>query len=213
MHWPVSAAADVGAEIDAAVRQLAAHSGARFAVALAVDEDGAESSFAGQLASYLFVDAESVALRVADVWRSGFSERIFEYRRLRGMPAAPACAPAVLVQRMIDAAASGVAFSADPVSGRRGLAVVSAVNGIGTALVGGEADADVYEVDQPGESNGRPLRTSSFGTVSTPKRRKALAHNRCRQTKWTGRRSQMHKRQRLLPWRGARQWNSANRRT
>ena len=147
----LAAAADVGAEIDAAVRQLAAHSGARFAVrSSAVDEDGAESSFAGQLASYLFVDAESVALRVADVWRSGFSERIFEYRRLRGMPAAPACAPAVLVQRMIDAAASGVAFSADPVSGRRGLAVVSAVNGIGTALVGGEADADVYEVDRTG---------------------------------------------------------------
>ncbi len=147
----LEAAVDVGAEIDAAVRDMAAHCGARFAVrSSAVDEDGAESSFAGQLASYLFVDAESVALRVADVWRSGFSARIFEYRRLREMPAVPACAPAVLVQRMIDAEASGVAFSADPVSGRRGLAVVSAVHGIGTALVGGEADADVYEVDRTG---------------------------------------------------------------
>jgi len=116
----------------------------------AVDEDGSENSFAGQLASYLFVDADSIARRVADVWRSGFSERMLEYRRQRGLRAIPPGAPAVLVQRMVDADVSGVAFSADPVSGRRGLAIVSAVFGIGTALVGGEADADVYEVDRAG---------------------------------------------------------------
>jgi pyruvate,water dikinase len=147
----LEAAADVAAEITEAVNAMAVR-GERFAVrSSAVDEDGAESSFAGQLASYLFVDAESVVRRVADVWRSGFTERIFEYRRQREMPALPASAPAVLVQRMIDSEASGVAFSADPVSGRRGLAVVSAVRGIGTLLVGGEADADVYEVDRAGQ--------------------------------------------------------------
>ncbi len=144
------AATDVDAEIAAAVRELADQKD-RFAVrSSAVDEDGAESSFAGQLASYLFVDAKSVVDRVADVWRSGFSERILEYRRQRGMTVLPPSAPAVLVQRMIDADASGVAFSADPVSGRRSLAIVSAVHGIGTALVGGEADADVYEVNRAG---------------------------------------------------------------
>ena len=144
-------AADVAAEIIQAVKALASEQGSRFAIrSSAADEDGAESSFAGQLASYLFVDAESVVRRVADVWRSGFTARIFEYRRQRGMSPAPTGAPAVLVQRMIDAEASGVAFSADPVSGRRGLAVVSAVRGIGTSLVGGEADADVYQVDRMG---------------------------------------------------------------
>ncbi len=140
------------AEIAEAVRVLTTSPGIRFAVrSSAVDEDGAENSFAGQLASYLFVDADSVARRVADVWRSGFSERILEYRRQRGMSATLPSAPAVLVQRMIDAQVSGVAFSADPVSGRRGLSVVSAVLGIGTALVGGEADADVYEIDRKGQ--------------------------------------------------------------
>ena len=123
----------------------------RFAVrSSAADEDGAGNSFAGQLESYLFVDAEDVAARVADVWRSGFSERILEYRRQRGMSSVPSSAPAVLVQRMVDAEVSGVAFSADPVSGRRGLAIVSAVFGLGTALVGGDADAEVYEVDRAG---------------------------------------------------------------
>jgi len=143
--------ADVVAEIRAAIAAME-QGGVYFAVrSSAVDEDGSENSFAGQLASYLFVNADSVARRVADVWRSGFSDRILEYRGQRGLPAIPLGAPAVLVQRMIDADVSGVAFSADPVSGRRGLAMVSAVFGIGTALVGGEADADVYEVDRAGQ--------------------------------------------------------------
>jgi phosphohistidine swiveling domain-containing protein len=115
----------------------------------AVEEDGAEDSFAGQLASYLFVAPQDVVRRVADVWRSGFGDRITEYRRQRGLPASPAV-PAVLVQRMVRADCAGVAFSADPVSGRRGVAVVSAVYGMGTSLVGGEADADAYLVNRNG---------------------------------------------------------------
>jgi phosphoenolpyruvate synthase/pyruvate phosphate dikinase len=42
-------------------------------------------------------------------------------------------APAVLVQQMIAADASGVAFAADPVSGSRSTVVISAVFGLGTA--------------------------------------------------------------------------------
>jgi pyruvate,water dikinase len=115
----------------------------------AADEDGAAHSFAGQLDSFLFVPSEQVPDRVADVWRSGFSERIVAYRREHGLPPAPR-PPAVLVQRMVAADAAGVAFGADPVSGRRGVAVVSAVFGLGTALVGGDADADTWHVDRDG---------------------------------------------------------------
>src|SRR5205814_10313021 len=49
-----------------------------------------------------------------------------------------------------DADAAGVAFGAAPVSGRRSVAVVSAVLGLGTALVSGDADADTYHVDAAG---------------------------------------------------------------
>ena len=140
----------VAGEIAVALQSIAA-SGARFAVrSSAVEEDSAENSFAGQLESYLFVDPDDVCDRIADVWRSGFSERLLEYRRQRGMTAVPNSAPAVLVQRMIDAECSGVAFSADPVSGRRGIAVVTAIFGLGTALVGGDADADMWEVNRSG---------------------------------------------------------------
>jgi pyruvate,water dikinase len=47
---------------------------------------------------------------------------------------------------MVAPRAAGVAFSADPVSGRRGVAVVSAMRGCGEALVSGLADADTWRV-------------------------------------------------------------------
>lgn len=115
----------------------------------AVDEDGADHSFAGQLESYLNVTADDVPDRVAEVWRSGFTDRVRAYRKERGLPPEPT-APAVLVQRMIAADSAGVAFSADPVSGRRGVALVSAVKGLGDKLVSGEVDAETWLVDRDG---------------------------------------------------------------
>jgi phosphohistidine swiveling domain-containing protein len=56
--------------------------------------------------------------------------------------------PAVVVQRMVDGRASGVAFSADPVSGRRAVAVVAAVTGLASPLVSGEAAADTWRIDR-----------------------------------------------------------------
>lgn len=116
----------------------------------AADEDGAQHSFAGQLDSFLFVRPDDVLDKVAAVWRSGFSERIVAYRREHGLPPTPR-PPAVLVQRMVNADVAGVAFGADPVSGRRSVAVVSAVLGLGTALVSGDADADTFHVAGNGD--------------------------------------------------------------
>lgn len=139
----------LAAELVAAARAVAPGA-AFFAVrSSAADEDGAEHSFAGQLDSFLFVPVEHIPEKVEAVWRSGFGERILAYRRERGC-AAPARPPAVLVQRMVDAEVAGAAFSADPVTGRRGHAIVSAVYGLGTSLVSGEADADAYTVDRDG---------------------------------------------------------------
>ncbi len=115
----------------------------------ALDEDGGEHSFAGQLDSFLFVPLPDVPAKVAAVWRSGFNERVLAYRREKGLSPLPSL-PAVLVQRMISADAAGVAFSSDPVSGRRGVAVVSGVYGLGSSLVSGECDADTWRVDRGG---------------------------------------------------------------
>jgi phosphohistidine swiveling domain-containing protein len=114
-----------------------------------IEEDGVQRSFAGQFDSYLSVSPGDVDDRVRAVWRSGFGARASTYRALRGL-ARFLQAPAVIVQRMVDARAAGVAFSADPVSGRRGIAVVSGLPGLGSALVSGEAQADTWLVDRRG---------------------------------------------------------------
>ena len=140
---------DVRKEVAHALEQLGAPIG-RFAVrSSAGDEDNPQHSFAGQLDSYLFVAPGDVPEKIASVWRSAFSERVLAYRHEHGLSSGPQ-PPTVLVQRMVDSETSGVAFGADPVTGRSGVAVVASVYGLGTALVSGECDADTYEVDREG---------------------------------------------------------------
>jgi phosphohistidine swiveling domain-containing protein len=124
--------------------------GGRVAVrSSAIEEDGTLNSFAGQLETFLFVSAGEVPQKIAAIWRSAFSARVFAYRLGRGIGGAPR-APAVLVQQMVNPQCAGVAFGADPVTGQRGIAVVNALYGLGTALVSGECDADVFHVDREG---------------------------------------------------------------
>jgi rifampicin phosphotransferase len=115
----------------------------------ALDEDGASYSFAGQLDSFLNVPLQQVAAKIIAVWRSGYSDRILAYRQEHRLP--PPQPPAVLLQKMVHADIAGVAFSANPVTGQRGIAVVSAIAGLGTDLVSGEADGETFWVDRSGQ--------------------------------------------------------------
>jgi rifampicin phosphotransferase len=111
-----------------------------------LEEDGAQSSFAGQFDSYLNISGDDVAVRVADVSQSACSERIRSYRQSQGLDGELQL-PAVVVQRMIDAQVSGVAFAADPISGDRDIAVVAAARGLGENLVSGEVQGDTWRID------------------------------------------------------------------
>ncbi len=115
----------------------------------APDEDSRGHSFAGQLCSFLNVPPDQVPQHLVDVWRSGFSDRVFAYRREHGLPLPPP-PPGVIIQRMVEARVSGVAFSADPVSGRRSVAVVAAVQGLAEGLVAGRQQGDTYRVQADG---------------------------------------------------------------
>jgi pyruvate,water dikinase len=136
-------------------------------------EDGAGHSFAGQFESRLEVAAAEVAEKISAVRASAESDTILTYCRERGLPA-PAV-PTVLVQRMIVPRSAGVAFSADPVSGDRGVAVVSAVPGTGEKLVSGEVDGETWKTTRTGEILTRPedalLTTSDALAVSDLARR------------------------------------------
>lgn len=129
----------------------------------ALDEDGAEHSFAGQLDSFLNVPAAEVPDRVAAVWRSGLSGPVLRYRAEHGLDTQSA--PGVVVMPMVAAQAAGVAFSADPVTGERDTVVVSAVRGLGESLVSGEETGETYRVGAEGWPGGQPDALLSAGQI------------------------------------------------
>ena len=89
-------------------------------------EDGAAASYAGQFATQLEVPLAELEAAILTVWRSAFGSGLATYRRERGLPEPDGAdgrvlAPSVLIQPMLSPRFAGVAFSADPVSGRRGV--------------------------------------------------------------------------------------------
>ncbi len=112
----------------------------------AVDEDGAGQSFAGLHDSFLFLKTEDDILdALRRVWASAYNERAMAYRRERGL-AVSGIAVAVVVQQMVDAVASGVMFTINPVTGCVHETVVSALYGLGEGLVSQGMDADTFTV-------------------------------------------------------------------
>jgi phosphohistidine swiveling domain-containing protein len=114
----------------------------------AVDEDGSSHSFAGQYESHLHVRFDEIPAKVKSVWQSVNSERVVAYRNENNLPLQFDIA--VIVQEMVPAEVSGVAFGINPVSGDLTGKVISAVFGLGEGLVSGELDADNYTVTSVG---------------------------------------------------------------
>ncbi|MEV4141693.1 rifamycin-inactivating phosphotransferase [Dactylosporangium sp. NPDC049742] len=135
---------DVAAAITTAVGRFDAN--VTFAVrSSATAEDLPSASFAGQQDTYLNVPAAEVLRHVSRCWASLFTDRAVLYRRRNGIPDG-AAHMAVVVQRMVLPEASGVMFTADPVTGDRRSVCVEAVHGLGEALVSGLVNADSYTV-------------------------------------------------------------------
>jgi phosphohistidine swiveling domain-containing protein len=119
-----------------------------------VGEDTLVTSFAGQLDTILNVRGEREVLEaVKQCWASVFNWRLWNYltehEALSSGTLLERFSIAVVVQRMVDTKAAGVAFSADPVTGQR-CVVIEAVHGLGEALVQGLAKPDRYVVDARG---------------------------------------------------------------
>ncbi|MHC3815615.1 rifamycin-inactivating phosphotransferase [Streptomyces sp. DT9] len=132
-------------EITRALGRLGA--GAACAVrSSATAEDLPTASFAGQQDTYLNVVGPAEVLRhVSRCWASLFTERAVIYRRRNGIDHRTV-RMAVVVQRMVLPDASGILFTADPVTGNRKTATVDAGFGLGEALVSGLVNPDVFTV-------------------------------------------------------------------
>ena len=116
-------------------------------------EDAAGASFAGQFTSVLgvpvTVELDPLWDAIRCVWRSAYGAHALAYAQ--GAAGATPVRMAVLIQSLAPARAAGVAFSLDPVTGDRDVAVVSAVYGLGELLVSGDADADTIRVRFAGD--------------------------------------------------------------
>ena len=137
---PAGAAVEkVEAELAAAFGELGGSAAVRSS---AVGEDGAKRSFAGQFDSFLGVNAGALRKAVEACLASAAGGRAAAYGDAGGM--------AVIVQRMIAAEVSGVAFTCDPVTGDRNIIVIEAVRGLCEPLVSGRVTPDHYELDRAG---------------------------------------------------------------
>ncbi len=152
-------------EARARLLELAAGLGAgRFAVrSSGTAEDLEGASFAGQYETLLGVPLEGLPDAVGEVFGSAAAPRVSAYREARGEVPGEAehSRMAVLVQVMVDADASGVAFTADPVTGERGEVVITAVRGLGERLVSGEAAGDEWVV-RDGDASRRRAREDAI---------------------------------------------------
>ncbi|MEZ4393346.1 MAG: PEP/pyruvate-binding domain-containing protein [Polyangiales bacterium] len=137
-------------ELDAAVEALG--EGPYAVRSSAVSEDSSSRSFAGQLETLLRVPRGEVVDAVARCRSSANALRALCYGGRAGEVA-------VLVQRMVPAECAGVAFSADPASGARGVTLIEAVRGLGDRLVSGEADPESWRVS----GDGPPRRVRTLG--------------------------------------------------
>lgn len=114
----------------------------------ATAEDLPEASFAGQQSTFLNVIGEASLLqKVKSCWASLFTPRAIFYREEKkfGHLKVGLC---VLVQKMIDAEASGVMFTLDPVTNNKKIFVIEAIWGLGELLVQGSVTPDHFEVEK-----------------------------------------------------------------
>ena len=106
-----------------------------------VVEDGAEHSFAGMYETVLDVAPEDLPAAVDRCLASATADRVTDYE-----DGHDGASMAVLIQRMVQPTAAGVALTADPVTGDRQSCVVTAVRGLGERLVSGAAHGDDWTV-------------------------------------------------------------------
>ncbi|MET7365660.1 rifamycin-inactivating phosphotransferase [Streptomyces sp. NPDC005566] len=139
----------VPVDLAAAITRALARLGEQAAYAVrssATAEDLPTASFAGQQDTYLNVVGPTAVLQhISRCWASLFTERAVIYRRRNGIDHRTVHM-AVVVQQMVFPHASGILFTADPVTGNRKVTTVDAGFGLGEALVSGLVNPDVFKV-------------------------------------------------------------------
>ncbi|MGE3660374.1 MAG: PEP/pyruvate-binding domain-containing protein [Pseudonocardia sp.] len=156
---------DVRTELLSAYRRLGGGPVAVRSSATAEDLPGA--SFAGQQETFLDVRGEDALVdAVRRCWASLWTDRAVAYRERQEVDPS-SVSLAVVVQKMADADAAGVMFTANPATGRRDETVISAAWGLGESVVGGTVGTDDLVVDRAGRVRSRTTADKAVMTVAT----------------------------------------------
>jgi pyruvate,water dikinase len=114
----------------------------------AVDEDGADASFAGQHLTLLNVPSrDDLASAVREVWWSANSDSAITYRQRVGLFVRPSVG--VVIQELLDPESAGVMFTQNPITGADER-MIEASWGLGEAVVAGLVIPDNYRLDRSG---------------------------------------------------------------
>lgn len=123
----------------------------------ALDEDGEAASFAGQhLTELNLTGIDAVGAAIERCWASGLTEQALSYRQHHDL-SSDGIRLAVLVQHLVVADVSAIVFSANPISGERSQAIITASWGLGESLVGGTVTPDSYVTRK---ADGKPIEQS-----------------------------------------------------
>ncbi|QDZ15922.1 hypothetical protein FPZ11_15090 [Humibacter ginsenosidimutans] len=169
----------LGEEADEALGRAADRIGpGPFAVrSSAIAEDLADASYAGLYETVLNVERGGLAEAIRHVIASGLDARVTAYHGTQStlVPDLDSAGVPVLVQQMVHPMSAGVAFTANPLTGRRDETVVTAVAGLAEPLVSGEAVGEEWVVREGRASRTRAgdgaLETGQAEAIATLARR------------------------------------------
>ena len=114
----------------------------------AVDEDGADASFAGQHLTLLNVPkVDDLRAAIREIWWSANSDSAITYRQRVGLFARPSVG--VVVQSLMDPDVAGVMFTQNPIN-KADERLIEASWGLGEVVVAGRVIPDSFLMDRSG---------------------------------------------------------------
>ena len=134
----------------------------------ATAEDLPLASFAGQQDTYLnIIGKDDILHHVSKCWASLFTDRAVIYRIQNNFDHGKVYL-SVVIQKMVFPVASGIMFTADPISGNRKVTSIDASFGLGEALVSGLVNADIYKAKE-GKIIDKKISTKKVAIYGLPK--------------------------------------------
>ena len=129
-----------------------------------IEEDSSNFSFAGQFETYLYIKKENIMEKVKEVWISSFSSHVMKYRK-EGKINNEINVPAVIIQEMVNSEKAGVGFSVNPVNGNYDEIVISGTYGLGTSIVDGDENGDLFIYNKKTKEIKKEIRTKKIRQV------------------------------------------------